>query len=117
MASPNQKYSTISVARMPAMLSIGPQDAPLTQPDAPSHRGQHGHAGQQRPLATDPARNSTARRLVNSSSSPKSNFLFVEFLDAGVRPRGLTPVLLRYRNLHHYHQHADEQRHADQRRR
>ncbi|MNR37996.1 hypothetical protein D3C85_1560650 [compost metagenome] len=35
MASPNQKYSTVSVARMPMMLTVEPQEASLTQADAP----------------------------------------------------------------------------------
>ena len=36
MASPNQLYSTISIATMPAEHTPGPQAVPLTQPDAPA---------------------------------------------------------------------------------
>ena len=36
MASPNQLYSTISIATMPAVHTPGPQAAPLTQPEAPA---------------------------------------------------------------------------------
>ena len=36
MASPNQRYSTNSMATMPARQTPMPQAAPLTQPDAPA---------------------------------------------------------------------------------